>query len=660
MDLNELEKYRNKPYVRLVRVSDNSEKQNSDAAQLEWLKRWADERLMAHVTDFVENDLTGSLPGNRRDLRAILDRADKLDDFRYVLSQRVDRTTRGGADHLFWFEHELKRRGVRLLFPGDGLPDKVAFRNTLVAAKADAAQETAASTGQRSAQGGQYALEARRISPHSRTPFGCYRLFCRPDETPLHVIVDKRNGLQEKRSWPDLKLIDTYGGVGGGRVGHYKKQKSELVFLVTGDPYEHETVILIFTWRYGEGLSARRIAQHLNAEGRPAPMGGKWAEGQVSNIYNNEDYTTRGIANRVSAALYARRHRNGPQRVEHDDKVLTTANCIKPVIRDKDDWFEGSEPYLIDFLKDEDLRQVAIAKHTASWARRLDPTYQPKNKKKFSPGPYLLHPLLRCKQTGEPLVGSLSGRPDHKVPVYRHKRAKREPLPDSIFGRTFNADALHRGVLDVFQQILQDWPDLQPRLLAHAQKQIASAGRNDEQVIAKQKLREEVRDQLLLFVRSLTPKTQADLAPEIKRLEAQRDQLDAEIEMLNRQTAAAIIDPRAVVAGMQTRLQALASDVDSLTRVALMEVLAQFTDRLDADMETKQVDFAFHFPGWMLSSDAKTKLSSLCRLTSLEFSTGSDTQRDPSLLIPLAYGKCRFIRHQRSVTCQCQRERQAA
>jgi hypothetical protein len=210
---NEQEKYRNAPYVRIVRVSDAGERQNSDEAQLLFLKNWADERGMLHVADFVENDLSGSLPGNRTDLRAVLDRADRLGDFKYVLSQRVDRATRGGADHYFWF-------------------------------KADAAQESASSTGQRSAQGSEFALEARRVSPHSHTPFGCYRLYCRGDGTPLHVIVDKRNGLQEKRSWPDLTLVDTYGTVGGGQVGHYRKQKSELVFLVPGDPYERETVVL--------------------------------------------------------------------------------------------------------------------------------------------------------------------------------------------------------------------------------------------------------------------------------------------------------------------------------------------------------------------------------------------------------------------------------
>ncbi len=83
----EIELYRGKPYVCQVRASDDGEKQNSDEAQLLYLKNWANERLMVHVHDFVEPDLSGSLPGNRTDLQDLLDRADTLGDFVYVLAR---------------------------------------------------------------------------------------------------------------------------------------------------------------------------------------------------------------------------------------------------------------------------------------------------------------------------------------------------------------------------------------------------------------------------------------------------------------------------------------------------------------------------------------------------------------------------------------------
>jgi len=658
---DELKKYANEPYLRWVRVSDGGDQQNSDEAQLEYAKFWADARKMIHVADVVSPNLSGSLPGNRPDMVAILKRADERGDFRFVISQRIDRATRGGADHLFWFEHELKRRGIRLLVPGDGLPEGVSFQNTLRAAKADAAQETAISTGQRTAQGSQYALNGRRVSPHSHTPFACHRLYCRADGTPSYVIVDKRNGIQEKRSWPELTLIDTYVQIGGGQVGHYRKQKAELVFLVPGDPYERETVNMIFRLRYIEGMSARKLIQHLNGLGRPAPRGGKWSPGQVESIWMNEDYTGRGIANRKSGARYFRRHKNGPQKVELDDKVITTAKRIPSTLRPKEDWFEGEEPYMADFLEDEEVLFIAAEQQKRHWDRRLDPTWKPKNKKKYLVSPYILHPLLTAKQDREILVGSRSGRPGQSIRHYRHKRGNRECEKGGIYGRMFNADALEKAVVQVLQEILGDWPELEERLLAHVNQQIKLAGQQDETLRTKREKREAIREQLLLFVRTLTPKTQADLAPEIQRLEAERDALDWEIEAITKQHSAANVDPIQVVSSLKEKILNLSDEVGTLPPKALKDVLAALTAKLEADMETKEVAFTFHLPAWMATETAKNGLAAMCMGTSSQSSTGAHTHHDPTLYIRLGEGTCRYSypKHQ-AVDCKCSRNPKVA
>jgi hypothetical protein len=657
----DINKYRGHTYARLVRVSDAGDKQASDEAQLAYLKTWADEREMIHAKDYVSNNLSGSLPGNRHDLTELLADAEK-NLFRYVLSQRVDRATRGGADHLFWLEFELKKRGVRVLYPGDGLPEGVPFEQTLRAAKADAANETAMSTSQRSAQGGQWALENRRVSPHSRTPFGCYRLYCRSDNTPLFVIVDLRDGRQEKRTWPDLTLIDSYGMVGGGSVGHYRKQKSELVYLVPGDPYEIETVRMMFRLRYIDRVGLRKIARILNDLGRPAPNGGKWAQGQVESIINNEDYTGRGVANRKSSARYNRRAKGAPQKVDLDDRTATTADHIPPITRPMDEWFEDGEPYMLEFLGDHQLREVADHCQRRHWERKLDPTWTRKNKRKHVPSPYLLWPLLKAKQDGgaEPLVGSISGRPGHPVPIYRHKRGAREATTGSIWGRTFNANALHRAVLDVLNEILRDWDDLESRLRAHVVHHIQTLDHHDEMLTAKRQQRDEVRDQLLLYVRSLNRKTQADLAPEIARLEAQRDSLDVEIEGLQRRQKVQDIDPDTVVTTLRQRMQHLADEINTLPIGSLIDVLNVLTAQLNADMETKNVEFAFHLPSWMAMDMSGGSLTQLCMRTSSESSACPGTQHDLLLFIPLANGNCSFVQQQRSVACRCKRSRTAA
>jgi hypothetical protein len=477
-------KYVGEPYVTLVRVSDATEEQDSDGAQLKYLKDTGNEWGMVWVDDYVRNNMTGSLPGNRTDIAALLERADTKKDFKYVLSQRIDRATRGGSDHLGWVAHELRMRGVKVLYPGDNLPDDVPFGGTLRSMKADAAQEQSKSTGQRSAHGSQFAMERRQVSPHSHTPYGCYRLYCRSDGTPLFALRDLRDGRQEKLSWPDLQVIDTYGQVGGKAKGHYRKQKSELVYLVPGDPAEHAIVRDLFRMHYVEGRGGRSIASILNERGVRAPLGGPRCARKVQSIYENEDYTFLAIANRVESGIYYARQHGRPKEVELDDREATTADRVKPELRPEEEWYKTTEPYLTDYLGDESLRQVAIAQVAQLWARRLDPTWERPNKTKYPTSAYLLTDLLVAKQDQKALVGNLGGPPGKKVRQYRHKRAARECLKGSIYNKVINADVLERAVLTVLQEVLLDWPQLESRLLAHVHAQIEAAGQGDSVIAA--------------------------------------------------------------------------------------------------------------------------------------------------------------------------------
>jgi len=256
-------------------------------------------------------------------------------------------------------------------------------------------------------------------------------------------------------------------------------------------------------------------------------------------------------------------------------------------------------------------------------------------------------------------VGSISGKAGHPVPIYRHKRAKRDPQKGSVYGRVFNARALERAVLDVLQEILRDWDELEPRLLIHVRRHLESLDHDDELLVAKRKRRDEVRDQLLLYVRTLSKKTQADLAPEITRLEAQRDTLDVEIEGLERRRHTHTLDPSEIVSSLKQRMLNLADEVSELPVHALSDVLSVLTAALVADMETKEVEFAFHLPSWMALDGSESGLAQLCTRPNSESSTGTHTQPDQSLYLPLGNGVCGYSypAHQ-SVTCRCRRVRQ--
>lgn len=106
----------------MVRASDE-DTESSTEAQMKLLTAFADGMGMIYVGKIVRNNLTGSLPGKREaDFAALIDRKKTKNDFDIVLVQRLDRLTRSGSDHGFWFEHECRRAGIRVLFVGDDIP----------------------------------------------------------------------------------------------------------------------------------------------------------------------------------------------------------------------------------------------------------------------------------------------------------------------------------------------------------------------------------------------------------------------------------------------------------------------------------------------------------------------------------------------------------
>jgi hypothetical protein len=232
-------------------------------------------------------------------------------------------------------------------------------------------------------------------------------------------------------------------------------------------------------------------------------------------------------------------------------------------------------------------------------------------------------------------------------------------MKGSIYNRLFNAAPLEHAVLAALQRILLDWPELEARLMAHVQHQIDSSDRQDVQLETKRQQRDEVREQLLLYLRMLSPKTQKEIAPEIKRLKAQRDALDTEIEMIEKMQKVERVDPQMIVAAVKPRLEHLADSITSLPPNVVKQVLAALTPSLVADMETKEVDFAFHLPSWAIWDQGNSDLTQLCMRTNREFSTGTCTQRDNALFLPMGHGRCQFT-YSRTVSCNCRREKRPA
>jgi DNA invertase Pin-like site-specific DNA recombinase len=351
----------NKRYICLARASDTADGTTSTEAQLAMLKEYGTRMGMVFVDQIVLDGVTGSRPGKRKDLTDLLARKREKNDFDIVLLQRLDRLTRGGSAHGFWFEHECTCVGLRLQFVGDDIPDG-RYANLIKVAKYEAAQEQAFSISQRSTQGAQLALEEGRNATSAHTPYGCWRLYLTADSKPSHIIADLRDGRQQKLDPHSHAIIDTYGHLGGGSKGHYRKQKNEKVLLIPGAAAEIAIVREIFELHFRQGMGGKRIADVLNRRGVLSSQGKQWSQHQVEVIYEQEVYTGRSVGNRTSSAIYHERSKSAPTRIELDREVQATAKNIPVRQRPREEWFVQEQPMMKTFL-DADLRQLAMAEH---------------------------------------------------------------------------------------------------------------------------------------------------------------------------------------------------------------------------------------------------------------------------------------------------------
>jgi DNA invertase Pin-like site-specific DNA recombinase len=386
--------YQGKRYICLVRASHGTEEISTDA-QLKMLRAAADEKGMIFAGAKIVDGLTGSLPGKRKDLEELLELKRTKNNFEVLVIQLCDRLTRGGLKHGFWFEWECQRLGLDLMFVGDDIPngehaDLVKF------IKYQAAKEQARSISQRSTQGSQFALEQGRVIPSSRTPYGCWRMYLTAEGKPSHIIRNVGDGRQEKLDSTTHAVIDTYGTVGGGSKGHYRKQKDEKPQLMPGDADKAEVAREICRLHFIDGRGGKYIANILNKRGIASPMGKRWSQHQVESIYNSEVYTGRAVCNRTSNAIYNQRRKNAPKKVELDGKTYATAARLQVQQRPFDEWEIKEEPLMKDFLEPT-VRERAMAEHERRWAKLGNPNRPKQSKSKHKASDYLLSELFFAK-----------------------------------------------------------------------------------------------------------------------------------------------------------------------------------------------------------------------------------------------------------------------
>lgn len=589
-----LMKYRGKRYIALARASSDADGTTSTEAQIALLHEHAKSRGMVFVDEIVLDGVTGSLPGKRGDLTALIQRKAHKNDFDVLVVQRLDRLTRSGSDHGFWIEHECKRAGIELLVVGDDIPDG-RYASLIKVAKYEAAREQAFSISQRSTQGYQLALEQSRVATSSRTPYACWRLYLTSDGKPLHLIRDLRDGRQQKLDPNAHAVIDTYGKVGNGAKGHYRKQKDEKVLIVPGDPERVAVVRTIFDLHFRQGWGGKRIADHLNRRGVPSPHGRQWSQHQVEVIYQQEVYTGRSVGNRVSSAIYHRRRKDAPQQVDLDPAVHATAKTLPVHLRPPSEWFVQEQPLMMPFLGDEQLRQLAIEGQDRHWRHLADPDRPKLSKSRHKASDYLLTGLLHAKQDGEPLVGVLCGRVGKKVRYYRHRRGRRGYRTGAVFNKMVHAETIEDAVLGAAREIFCGDPTLRDRIVEIVRAQISQTDTADLDDLKKQ--RDQLRRKTELIVATLDDDTLADARGELDRLKARRRELDQQIVRAEAAMTMNDVDPEAIADDVLAHVRTMASDTN-LPIPALRAWLAAVVEKVVVDLETKDIEISLMLPAF--------------------------------------------------------------
>lgn len=625
----EKNRWKGKRFIGLARQSDNKDGNASTEGQLVHLRRECDAVGMTETDVIPLKGVTGSLPGKRKDLIDLLKRKREKDDFDVIAVHVVDRLTRGGTKHGFWFEHECDLAGVELFFVGENIPSGP-YSSVVRATMYEAAHEASVSTGRRSTDGQTTAIKKGMFRTAGHTPMGCYRLyFDGSNDRPKFYIRNLLNGLQEQCEYETHKLIGTFGTLIAEKEpksqNRFIKQRNEYSLLIPGDAEEQRTIRIIFFLRYSRGWRGSRIADFLNRNGRAAPCGGTWSPRQVESVYENECYTGLDVKGRVfSGRFYRRDEEFGYVDLERTENELATATYFRPVLLSRDKWMEDDQPHMRDFLPSP-IREVAIREHEALWAKRLDPLKPERTYNAHPASDYLLSHILVAQQDGEPLVGTLSGPKDGpKVAYYRHKRAKRDKRKGSIFANLIRADVLHDALIALVKEVLLDVPALRERLVEQITLQRSQRPIEEGSLASLEVERDEIAQQIGLIIRCLKGAARKDAEAELENLGRRRNEIEDQIERRRHHHDDRAIDSPEVVADrIVAELQGTAIGLHKLAPEAIRQLVQEIVASATVDMATKAVSFGLKLPKRYL--DAKNKAGRMCPITSSRSLTGDWT-----------------------------------
>jgi site-specific DNA recombinase len=289
--------------------------------------------------------------------------------------------------------------------------------------------------------------------------------------------------------------------------------------VTTGDreikPAEAAVIERIFH-DYAAGVSPKRIAMQLNAEGIPAPRGGKWSASTINGnrargtgILNNTLYIGQVVWNRLG---YTKDPDTGRRRSRpHPDKELITKDAPDRRIVSPELWDRAKARQAgLDHRRSSGQRTPAEPGAVPFWSKQ-----RPR---------YLFSGLMRCGQCG----GGFSKMSD----AHFGCSTARNKGPTACTNRTLvRRDALEETVLGALRERLMD-PDLFRVFAAEFvaewnRLQAAASGDQEGQRAELEQVRRQI-DRLVDAIAEGTPASR--VKDKLGELETRRLHLEAQLE----------------------------------------------------------------------------------------------------------------------------------
>jgi hypothetical protein len=599
----------NRTVMALLRCSTLGQKKDSIPQQASWLRDFADENQMIYVGE-IQESLGVSQTQNRPDIDYLMQRKRQFNDFDTILVQDLSRLTRGGLEHGLKLYFEFQVVGLQILSIVDGLIDgEEKLKEAIRRFESDRA--TVKTNALLTVRGRIRSRKEGRTLYSFRVPLGLDRLFSFADGVPLHILRNLPDGTQQQLDPTGTDVLRKFDSNVNGERRHYVKQAGEYVTLVSGHPERVEAVRQIYRWYFVDGIGITGIAVRLNNAEILSATGREWSCRQVKLVLRNAIYIGRGIANRMTAAIFYKAGANTPQPVSDDGKGKSKAST-KPSkkhallkYRPKEEWFEQIFPDLQNFLGlDEKVRERIWSYQKEHHERLAAQLPRKPGGDRYPESEYILKGVLRSKQGDHRMTGCKSkNRHGTVFSYYRVVRGRTHPKSDSVFNRMVPSGLLEDAAMQVLRQAISSYDDIRPTIVSVLQQDQQSLASDRDDLPKLRRERQAVEDSIDFYVKDMAVLGVDAVRRKADPLRHKLIDFGHRIEAAERALLKEKPNVSAVADSVERRCGELASSLAGMSRLQVRTLLQSLVPKMVVDLETRETEMEVAMPSWVIDND---------------------------------------------------------